>query len=286
MKSEQLSNFRNFLATDKVPETIFGYPVVHTEENYTENDIQFFAEHPKAAGFYDLGQEEMTEMVPQQAEKAQGTSRYVTVKSGDSLSKISKATGVPVDDLMRYSKIKDANKIQVGQKLLLTEPYPGSWNNPGNVQMGTVAYTGESGAVKGKVSTGKFLTFKTPEDGLNAMGQVINQIRTTKIPAKFHEGKLTNDAFTVSNLINTYAPSEDNNDTEDYIKFVEGRLGVSRDTELNIDDTGQMTKLFRAIITRDSSPKHAEWYLDSDYENAVRVMKDPTAKRTKWWPVK
>lgn len=52
------SDIANFLATDKVPESIFGYPVVQSKENYTENDIQFFTEHPKAAGFYDLGGEQ------------------------------------------------------------------------------------------------------------------------------------------------------------------------------------------------------------------------------------
>lgn len=58
MNPEYFSNFRNFLASDKVPESIFGYPVVQNKENYTKNDIQFFTEHPKAAGFYDLGGEQ------------------------------------------------------------------------------------------------------------------------------------------------------------------------------------------------------------------------------------
>lgn len=50
-------NFRNFLATDKVPESIFGYPVVQREEDYTPEDVEFFRANPKAAGFYDLGDE-------------------------------------------------------------------------------------------------------------------------------------------------------------------------------------------------------------------------------------
>lgn len=47
-------NFRNFLASDKVPESIFGYPVVQREEDYTPEDLEFFRKNPKAAGFYDL----------------------------------------------------------------------------------------------------------------------------------------------------------------------------------------------------------------------------------------
>lgn len=50
-------NFRNFLATDDVPETIFGIPVVQDESGYTGKDVEFFRENPKAAGFYEMGDE-------------------------------------------------------------------------------------------------------------------------------------------------------------------------------------------------------------------------------------
>ena len=43
----------NFLATDDVPETLFGIPVV--SDGYTPEDLEFFRRNPKAAGFYDLG---------------------------------------------------------------------------------------------------------------------------------------------------------------------------------------------------------------------------------------
>jgi len=51
-----MSMFTNFLATDKVPETLFGFPVV--TKDYTEEDLEFFREHPEAAGYYDLGDED------------------------------------------------------------------------------------------------------------------------------------------------------------------------------------------------------------------------------------
>ena len=51
------ANFRNFLATDDVPDSIFGYPVVQDESRYTKSDLRFFKENPKAAGFYDTGEE-------------------------------------------------------------------------------------------------------------------------------------------------------------------------------------------------------------------------------------
>lgn len=50
-------NFSNFLATDKVPETLFGIPIVSKPEQYTEEDLAFFREHPEAGGYYDLGDE-------------------------------------------------------------------------------------------------------------------------------------------------------------------------------------------------------------------------------------
>ena len=47
----------NFLATDEVPDSIFGIPVVSREEDYTEADLAFFQEHPEAGGYYDLGED-------------------------------------------------------------------------------------------------------------------------------------------------------------------------------------------------------------------------------------
>lgn len=44
-----------FLATDKVPPTLFGIPVIARREEYTEADIRFFQEHPEAGGYYDVG---------------------------------------------------------------------------------------------------------------------------------------------------------------------------------------------------------------------------------------
>lgn len=45
--------FGNFLATDEVPETLFGVPIVTS--GYTKGDTEFFKAFPEAGGFYDLG---------------------------------------------------------------------------------------------------------------------------------------------------------------------------------------------------------------------------------------
>ena len=52
------SNLGNFMATDKVPDTIFGIPVTQDPDQYTEEDLAFFKDHPEAAGYYQLEGEE------------------------------------------------------------------------------------------------------------------------------------------------------------------------------------------------------------------------------------
>ena len=51
-------DFSNFLATDRVPDTIFGIPVVSRRGDYTEEDLEFFRANPRAGGYYDMGDEE------------------------------------------------------------------------------------------------------------------------------------------------------------------------------------------------------------------------------------
>lgn len=55
---DRFKTSRNFLATDKVPDSIFGIPVVSREGDYTEADLAFFKEHPEAGGYYDTSGEE------------------------------------------------------------------------------------------------------------------------------------------------------------------------------------------------------------------------------------
>lgn len=68
MANKDLSSF---LATDKVPESLFGIPVVASPKQYTESDIAFFQEHPKAGGFYELG--EGDEVIEQAGLGVEGT---------------------------------------------------------------------------------------------------------------------------------------------------------------------------------------------------------------------
>ena len=66
-----LTEMSNFLATDDVPQTLFGIPVVSDGEQYTEKDLAFFKEHPEAGGYYDMGDEPDD---PSQGDENGGTS--------------------------------------------------------------------------------------------------------------------------------------------------------------------------------------------------------------------
>ena len=77
--ADRFAQSRNFLATDEVPETIFGIPVVARREDYTPEDIAFFRKHPEAGGYYDMGDEE--EAPPE--EPAEERPMQAASKAGD-----------------------------------------------------------------------------------------------------------------------------------------------------------------------------------------------------------
>lgn len=61
---ERLGKMRNFLATDDVPKTLFGIPIVSNPDEYTDADLAFFRKNPEAGGYYDLGSEDPWEATP------------------------------------------------------------------------------------------------------------------------------------------------------------------------------------------------------------------------------
>lgn len=180
------------------------------------------------------------------------------------------------DEMSRTIK-RDPGSARIHR--IRTGKYPGSWNSPGNVRPGDVAYEGESGTVT--TDNGTFLTFKTPVDGLNAMAQSIGQMARVKIPQRFREGGIPSDRFTIENLINIYAPPKDKNKTGDYINFVAGKLGVDKAAELDIDDPAQMTRLIDAMVRQESGHDHADWFRRADYLNAIKKMKVPVVNPRK-----
>lgn len=230
-------NMSNFLATDKVPDTIFGIPIVSRREDYTEEDIAFFREHPEAGGYYDMGDGEGEEPPEGLEPPPPPPGPRGAVKAG-------KARGA----------------------------YPGAWNNPGNVRPGAVDYAGQTGTALSKKGSGRFLTFDTPQNGLNSMSNVIGQIVRVKIPERFAKGELPSDRFTTRNLVSVYAPSNENN-TSEYVDFVSKRLGVKPDDELSMSDAATMAKLIDTMVRRESGHAHANWFTPEEYKAAAELMK-------------
>lgn len=149
--------------------------------------------------------------------------------------------------------------------------YPGAWNNPGNVRPGAVDYAGQTGVAISKKGSGRFLTFDTPQSGLNSMSNVIGQIVRVKIPDRFAKGELASDKFTTRNLVSVYAPSSENK-TGEYIDFVSKRLGVKPDDELSVSDAATMAKLIDTMVRHESGHAHANWFTPEEYRAAAELM--------------
>lgn len=54
MKDNRFRLMGNFLVTDKVPDTLFGFEIAASDEKWTDADRAFFKDHPEAGGYYDL----------------------------------------------------------------------------------------------------------------------------------------------------------------------------------------------------------------------------------------
>lgn len=214
-------DFVNFLATDKVPDSIFGIPVVQDESQYTEKDLEFFRQNPKAAGFYDLGDEEVDEDVPQQAAKSMPS----------------------------------------------RGAYPGSLNNPGNVEKRKERRQGEVDSPHER-----WAKFATPQDGLREMADAIRQIAAVKLAEKGQD-------FTIRNFAEVYAPrvndkGEKENDTDKYIRDLSADTGFGADEELARWDERDMAKLLRSVVKFESGAKHSAWFTDEEYAAAAAKLQE------------
>lgn len=157
-----------------------------------------------------------------------------------------------------------------GNKDTRPKSYPGSWNNPGNIVYSKkVTHPGQNGSVKGKVSGNTFLTFDTPQNGLNAMGSTVGQIIREKIPQRFASGELPDSRFNIENFVKVYAPKKDNNDTDEYIRFVSDKMGVGAKDDLDPADGTRMAKLLETLVRRESGHGHADWFTPEEYSSAA-----------------
>ncbi|MCB1717174.1 MAG: hypothetical protein KDK05_18775 [Candidatus Competibacteraceae bacterium] len=106
-------------------------------------------------------------------------------------------------------------------------------NNPGNIVKGEQW----QGLVDG--TDPRFATFASPEMGIRALGR--------NLLAYQNKHGLN----TVSDIINRWAPSNENN-TGAYIRAVAGSLGVGPSDKLNLSDQQTLAKLSKAIIQHEN----------------------------------
>ncbi|WP_432459401.1 virion protein [Agarivorans sp. QJM3NY_25] len=112
-------------------------------------------------------------------------------------------------------------------------------NNPGNLEFNDrVKWQGQIG------SDGRFIIFDTPANGLRALGRTLLTYRSRDGV----EGYGSAGVDTITEVINRYAPSSENN-TGSYINHVSSQLNVSPDTALEYSD---YPNLMAAIIKHEN----------------------------------
>lgn len=114
-------------------------------------------------------------------------------------------------------------------------------NNPGNLE-----FRGQAGAVP-EDGSGRFAKFGSTAEGVSALAKQLN---------RYGERGLD----TIKKIINTYAPSSENN-TQAYIDALSKRLGVSGDQKLDLKDAGTLSGLIKGIAKHESG---SDYLSDSD----------------------
>lgn len=125
-------------------------------------------------------------------------------------------------------------------------------NNPGNLN-----YAGQQGASR-ENGNGRFASFNTPEEGINAMSRQLDLHFTGKSAKSKEAGRPLR---TVTDIIGAWAPPGENN-TAKYINDVSRQLGVSPTAQLNLKDPATKAALMKAIVTKENGGNP---YTDAQY---------------------
>ncbi|MGJ7249158.1 hypothetical protein [Morganella morganii] len=125
-------------------------------------------------------------------------------------------------------------------------------NNPGNIRKSKDVWVGQTG------NDGAFVTFATPAHGIRATGR--------NLLSYAHQGYVTPEQ-----IITRWAPPEDDNDTEGYIKFVSEYLNVPRDTRLDLTDLNTLTRLSMAIMIKENGQSEFDKIAGDDISNGIQA---------------
>lgn len=135
-------------------------------------------------------------------------------------------------------------------------------NNPGNIEFSkSNPWEGQTG------SDGRFAKFETPEHGIRALGRNLLSYQRQGID-------------TVSDIINRWAPPDDNNDTSAYIKAVCAQLGVTADQPLDASNPDTLKALCAAIIHHENgSQPYSDQQLSTGVSAAIGLSQLPTSTK-------
>jgi hypothetical protein len=132
-------------------------------------------------------------------------------------------------------------------------------NNPGNIERGTVTW---QGMADDQSADPRFIIFKTPQWGLRALAKTLLSYQNQ------------HGLRTVRGIINRWAPSSENN-TAAYVGAVAAGVGVNPDAEIDVDTSGVMTPLVKAIVLHENG---ANPYADAVIAEAIRMAGVSDAK--------
>lgn len=124
-------------------------------------------------------------------------------------------------------------------------------NNPGNIRRNNIQWEGMQAVQNDR----DFVQFKSPEYGFRAMARILRTYESRGI-------------VTVRDIINTYAPTEENN-TENYINFVAQNLNSSSDAEINLNT--RLFDLIKSMTIFENGMLYANFYDDSTISEGISL---------------
>lgn len=156
-------------------------------------------------------------------------------------------------------------------------------NNPGNIRISDNNWEGQVG------DDGEFVQFASPEHGVRALGKNLITYRNKGV-------------VTINQIISRWAPKKDGNDTEGYIKFVSGKMGVDPNVPIDVTDINTLKSITTAIMQQEGNHSISGEQVDAGLQAALGLTRlpepDPSQYQSRgqtgkavnaggnaWWPM-
>ncbi len=156
-------------------------------------------------------------------------------------------------------------------------------NNPGNIRISDNNWEGQIG------DDGEFVQFASPEHGVRALGKNLITYRNKGV-------------VTINQIISRWAPKKDGNDTEGYIKFVSGKMGVDPNVPIDVTDINTLKSITTAIMQQEGNHSISGEQIDAGLQAALGLTRllepDPSQYQSRgqtgkavnaggnaWWPM-